>query len=264
MVTLVSDIIRDAYRESNLIAISTEPSGAQRQEALRLLNRLLASVFGNEEGEQLIPLPIGSNGINRPAGFPGYQNVPTTTDWVVPPNVRLVLNVTQATEVWLTPTPMDGARFAITDHSGNLATFPLTIRGNGANVSGAPTSVINTNGVNIEYMYRADRGSWTIVTPIVETDEWPFPPEFDDMFIVGLAMRLNPRSNIATAQESLLIYRRSLSQFRARYRQAGQGNVDLGLLRTRGIMDTLWAFPGASYDSTASFNAGHPLGFNSW
>lgn len=251
MVTLVSDIIRDAYRESNLIAISTEPTGGQREEALRLLNRLLASVFGNEEGEQLFPVPIGSNGISRPSGFPGYQNAPSTPGWTAPLNSRLILNLTQATQVWLNPAPFDGSRFAINDHSGNLATYPLTVNGNGSRIEGGPSTVFNTNGLTREYMYRADRGAWQLVTPIAETDEWPFPPEFDDMFIIMLAMRLNPRSNITTAEESLLAYRRSLTQFRARYRQSSQGDVDLGLLMTRGIMDTLWAFPGFSYGDNA-------------
>lgn len=259
MVTLVSDIIRDAYRESNLIAISTEPTGSQREEALRLLNRLLASVFGNEEGEQLNPIPIGRSGISRPSGYPGYANTPNLPSWTVPINARLILNLSEATEVWLTPNPLDGSRFAISDHLGNLSTYPLTVHGNGNRIEGNADTTFNTDGIAREYMYRMDTGTWQRVTPIIETDEWPFPVEFDDMFIIMLAMRLNPRSNIATAQESVLAYKRSLTQFRARYRQNGIGRVDLGLLYTRGIMDTLWASPGFAYSNDDAFKTGQPF-----
>jgi hypothetical protein len=120
--TIVSQIIADGYRESNLIPINGTPSTDQTSEALRLLNRLVSSVYGNEAGDQLNPLPIGNNNISKPSGYP-YYNVPSG-DWFVPLNSQLVLNTTVATSVWLHPMPEDGSRFSFIDKSSNLATFP--------------------------------------------------------------------------------------------------------------------------------------------
>lgn len=232
--TLVSDIIRDAYRESNLIAVGTEPSGAQTDEALRLLQRIVASVYGDEEGEELEPLPIGSNDINRPSGYPWYNQVPSESNWFVPKNTRLVLNLTAPQELWLAPCPEDGDRFAIQDISRNLSTFNVTINGNGRTIGGATSAVFDTDGSNVEYMFRADLGDWVAITPITAVDLFPFPIDFDDMFVTMLAMRLNPRYVVATDPATASAYRRSSIQFKARYRQHQEVGSELGLVMTPG------------------------------
>ena len=48
MATLVSQIIEDAYREANLIAVGESPTTAQQTEGLRLYNRFITSLFGND------------------------------------------------------------------------------------------------------------------------------------------------------------------------------------------------------------------------
>jgi hypothetical protein len=252
--TLVSDIIRDAYRESNLIAIGTEPSGAQTDEALRLINRIVSSVYGNEEGEELTAFPLGSNDISRPAGYPWYDQAPGW-DWFVPPNSRLVCNLSAALTVFLSPNPDDGDRFGVQDISGNLSTYPLTVVGNGRNISGSPSVVFSTDGTNVEYMFRGDLGDWVVVTPLEGSSLWPFPDEFDDMFVIMLAMRVNPRNDTPTAPESVAALKRSTTQFKARYRQHREVGSELGLVKTLGNR-----YP-YGYDNTQSeslFNSGYP------
>lgn len=232
--TLVSEIIRDAYRESNLIAISADPTADEIEEGLRFLNRLVSSVYGNEAGDQLQPIVIGRNNIDRPQGFPWYDQVPDQTDWFVPQNVRMVLNLTEPQTVWLDPNPQDGQRFGIQDKSGNLASFNFTIEGNGRTIDNDQNLVINTNGANMTFMYRQDTGDWAIVTPLLISDTFPFPPEFDDMFIIGLAMRLNPRHAVEVDPQSVQAYQRSFRQFGARYQQVAVMFSELGLIRTKG------------------------------
>src|SRR3546814_13330053 len=96
--TLVSQIITDSFRKSNLIAIGTTPTAAQQTEALRYLNRMVKSVFGDEVGEPLTALPIGSLNIDRPSGYPWWDTVPAG-DWFVPTNTRTVFNSSEERRV---------------------------------------------------------------------------------------------------------------------------------------------------------------------
>jgi hypothetical protein len=233
MATLVSDIITDAYRESNLIAISATPTTAEVTEGLRLLNRIFYEVFGDEMGEPLETIPLGRNNINRPSGFPYYEDVPYP-DWFVPDNTRLALNLSSATTVYLSPIPHDGARFAVQDISGNLATNNLIVNGNGRKIAGATSATLSTNGLVREYFYRADLGEWKQVSDLISSDAWPFPPRFDTMFIVALAMRLNPRHAVDADGQSVEAYRRGLKTFRAQYKQIKEMPSDPGLYRLTG------------------------------
>lgn len=255
--TLVSEIIRDAYRESNLIAISADPTTDEVDEALRLLNRIVASVYGNEAGEQLIPLVIGRNNIDRPQGFPWYDQVPPEADWFVPMNSRLVLNLTSAQTVYLDPNPQDGQRFGVQDKSGNLATYNFVIDPNGRTIEDTLSLTLNTNNANVTFMYRQDTGNWARVTPLETSDTFPFPPEFDDLFITSLAMRLNPRHAVEADAQSVQAYTRSLRQFTARYAQTQVVWSELGMIRLTGgqqpyVSDTRYG--------NSQFNSGYPYG----
>ena len=74
--TLVSEIISDAFRLSNITRVGGSPTSDQETEALRYLNRIVKSVFGNEAGENFLPFPIGDRGISRPSEYPGWTNTP--------------------------------------------------------------------------------------------------------------------------------------------------------------------------------------------
>lgn len=232
--TLVSDIIRDAYRESNLIAISADPTSAEQTEGLRLLNRFVSSVYGLEDGEGLQPILVGRNNISRPSGYPDYNQVPDETDWFVPANSRLILNLTSAQSVYLDPNPEDGARFSVQDKSGNLATYNLTVYGNGRTIASATSVTLSTNSLNRDYTYRAESGDWTVVSPLIAADTFPFPTEFEDLFVIGLAIRLNPRHAVELDSQSEIVYQRLMRSFKARYRQHNEVGAELGLLKTTG------------------------------
>lgn len=251
--TLVSDIIRDAYRESNLIAINADPTDAEQTEGLRLLNRLIAFTYGEDAGDELQPLIIGQNNISRPTDYPGYTQVPDHTDWFVPENSRLVLNLTEAQTVYLDPNPRDGARLAIMDKSGNLDTYNLTINGNGRTIASATSVTVSTASANQEYFYRADTGDWALVSPLTAEDTFPFPDEFEDLFVIGLAARINPRNGTVLDAQSSSHYGKQLKAFKARYRQRLEVGVELGLLKLTGRRGT--------YDTRKSnrdFDIGNP------
>lgn len=261
--TLVSDIIRDAYRESNLISITADPTATEQAEGLRLLNRLVASVRGQEAGEELGEILLGRNNIQRPQGFPYYSGVPDQTSWFVPLNSRLVLNITEPLTVYLDPMPIDGARYAVLDKTGNLSTNNFTVHGNGRTIGGAESITYSTNNANFEYMYRADTGDWLVVTPLITSDTFPFPLDFDDLFVIGLAMRLNPRNGTAMDPQSTAMYSRTMRNFKARYKQSQQMVSELALVRTLGTGRRF-------YDNTrlgnSLFNSGWgtPLGGYRW
>lgn len=231
--TLVSSIIRDAYRETNLIAISAEPTTAEQEEALRLLNRIVASVYGTEAGELLTSIPIGRNNISTPAGYPWYDGAPPG-EWYVPSNSRLVLNLTEATTVYLNPAPQDGDRLQIVDASSNLATNNLTIVGNGQKINSAASATVQDNNATIDYHYRADLANWLIVSPLALNTEMPFGSEFDDLFIIMLAARLSPRHAQPITDESRSRLAQVMKAFKTRYHQAKEVGPDWAVVATPG------------------------------
>lgn len=221
---LVSDLIKSAYRETNLIALGVAPTTNQAAEALPLFNSIVASTMGFEAGDELVDLSYGGD----------YDRSTYTSPWV-PHNTRLVLNLDSATTLQLDPEPYEGQRLAFVDVGNNLATYPLTLDGNGRSIEGAATLVLNTSGSNRQWIYRADTGSWTKIQPLVAADTVPFPIEFDDYFMTMLAMRLNSRYGQALSAESLNALRRTKTILRARYRrQALDLPTDPGLVKSSG------------------------------
>lgn len=253
--TLVSQIIVDAFRQSNLLAIGASPTSAQETEALRYLNRIVKSVFGNEAGEQLQTFPLGSNNIDRPAGYPWWGNAPPA-DWYVPKNQRLVLNLTDSTTIYLHPKPDPGSRIAVVDISDNLATYNLTIDGNGRSIEGSSSITLSTNGTEKEWFYRDDLGDWVLYSELDTTDQFPFPLEFEEYFIALLAMRLNPAYGAQMDGQSVAVMNRVRSQLKARYSQKIQTRSEEALLRTLGVGPYWWQ--GYDNDSTALFDRGIP------
>lgn len=226
--TLVSDIINDAYRESNIIALGTPPSGAQSQEALTALNRFVKSVYDRELGERLKPINVGTNNVAKKDGLPDYSIALAQS--YVPENSRLILNLTAAQTIYLPPAPYDGSRFGFIDKSGNLSMKTFTVNANGRTIENATSLNYTTNSVNTEYVYDAAAGDWRKLSPLVTSDTWPFPTEFDDLFIISLSMRLNPRYQQQVDEQSQLAYKRSMTAFKSRYRQSKEMASELGIV----------------------------------
>lgn len=222
---LASEIIARAYRESNVISINKTPTTAEQAEGLNLLNSLILSTIGNEAGNELCDLNIG-----------GEFDQSGVCSAFVPENARLVLNQSAARTLGLHPQPYDGQRVAVADAGANLATYNLILDGNGRRIETTATVALNTNSLSRQWMYRGDTGNWVRLTDLVAADTMPFPTEFDDYFIISLAMRLNPRNNATTAQESGSALERQLRQIRARYRRP-RPKQDMGSLGMLGQSD---------------------------
>jgi len=151
--TLVSQIISDAFRVTNLIAPGTSPTASAETEALRYLNRLVQSSLGYEAGEGLVNFQLGGQNMVRPAGYPEWGNSPGG-EWFVPDNTRLVLNLSEPSTVYLSPNPDNGARLGVVDATGDLSSTPLTINGNGRLIDGATSVTLSTDALSSEWFYR--------------------------------------------------------------------------------------------------------------
>lgn len=228
--TTVSEIITDAFRISNLLAIGTTPTPDQQAEGLRYLNRIVKSTLGNEAGEQFEAFPIGRKDIERPSGYPWWNDVPDN-DWYVPKNYRLMCNLENAVEVALHPDPDDGSRFAVIDVQNNFATNPLTVKGNGRLIENQFQLVLNTNGENGEWFYRADLANWQRYAPLALIDTFPLGEEFDVFFIVMLAIHLNPAYGQSIDGQTEIAFKRASKQLRARYKQIIPIRSELALVR---------------------------------
>lgn len=248
--TLISSIIADAYRESNLIALGREPTAGQVTEGLRLLNALFNAVLGDEAGEALTDWPLGNYGRE-------IDDNTITAQQRTHPNINkrlLVLNEEPVT-VYLTPAPQDGSRMAIADPSSLLATYPVTLDANGRRIEGAATLTLNTDGTFREWFYRADLGDWVVISSKLSTDEMPFPADFDSFFITYLALRINPRYGRMMDEQSLSIFKSERKKFVSRYLQSQplEANEDLSWpFMSRQTYDRQ-----RSFSSTSAFNRGY-------
>lgn len=225
--TLVSSIIKRAYRKTNLIPLVGTPNANQITEALEMLNSLVLSCIGNEAGDELIPLNFGG-------GFSEHDQSEVCDQWV-PVNTRLMLNLSAADAVDLDPYPYEGQRFAITDMGENLATYNFTVNGNGHLIEGGTSVVLSTNGQTAQWMYRPDAG-WVVIEELVAADNMPFPIEFDMYFVISLALQLNPQYGQKLTGEDNAMLNRSRSQLRARYRnRKGDQLPDFGVTDPRDL-----------------------------
>lgn len=231
--TLVSLIITDSLRESNLIALGSDADPAQGAEAFRLLNRVVASVFGNEVGENLTDWPI-----------PGAYGV-VTTPWAqwLPPDLRLILGPTAGEQTFtLNPYPQNGDRLQLIDAGSGFAANPVTLVPGAAKFEGSNSNfVADEDGFNRTWLYRDDLADWVQILPLDAAGEFPFPEAFDDAFIGMLATRLNPRYERELSAESRISLQRSMSQLRAFYSRTRNTSADLATLRLTGSGYGVWS-----------------------
>ena len=251
--TLVSSLITDAYRESNMLPLGVSASANQVTEALRLHNQILSAIYGGEAGERLEDWPLGT--FDRDATDFDYLLPYSDRRLHHPPiNQRLIVTNTEATTIYLSVKPQDGARMGIADPYSRLSTVPITLDGNGRPIEAAATLLLNTDGLFREWIYRADLAAWVRVTDVLATDNNPFPSKYDIMFIIMLAMRLNPRYGHSLAPESLQALKTNKREFVARYLQSRPLEIDDSIswpFMSRQGYDTQRAF-----NSQQSFNRG--------
>jgi hypothetical protein len=146
----------------------------------------------------------------------------------------------------------------VADPFSRLSDVPLTIDGNGRPIEGTASIVLNTDGIFREWFYRADLAAWVRLTDLAADDENPFPAAYDNMFMILLAMRLNPRYGRTLDDQSIAALKRNRQEFINRYLQSRPLEIDDSIswpfMSTQGY-DTQRAFT-----SQGGFNRGRPYG----
>lgn len=213
--TQVLDIITRSYRESNLFGISGSPTALQISEGLARLQTLIASTYGWDVGEDVTDLHVGYVGQVEP----DYDI--TQRMWTRPEtNTRLVLNHDGPETIYFPRLPRHGSRMSVVDVYDALALYNITLDANGNTIEDVLQVVLSTNGLNRTWIYDASASNWQIMPTVTsETDEMPFPIEFDDYFIIKLASRLNPAYGRSLSQESIMRLQDQQGQIEARYKQ---------------------------------------------
>lgn len=232
--TTVSQIITDAYQYNNIVALSAIPNADEQAKALRYLNRIFSSIFGNELGEQLTSWEVGQK--------PSSDQCDEFANRLYPPyqashNTRLVCNLTAAATVYLPPYPQDGERFGVQDVAQNFSTANLSLIGNGRKIEGLSTLVLTVNGTNSEWFFRADLGNWVKLTELALDDDFPLPNEFEEYFITLLALRLGSSEDIDLNNQLTFVLKEATRKLRSRYRQKKFITSELGLRRGLSNLD---------------------------
>lgn len=214
--TLVSEIVEQGFRECNMLADGQSPNPTQSNGAVTRLQSLVLSALGNEIGFILEDWNVASStSILKPSGF-----TQDAAGYTVKPQSRLMCNLTQATSLTLDPQPQDGQRVSVVDAKNNFSTFNLTLNGNGRLIEGGTSVVLNTDLTRKQWFYRSDRGEWIVISPLSTTSEMPTPEEFDDFWIISLAMRLSPRYGRTMSEESTARLSQQRDQMVAHYLQS--------------------------------------------
>lgn len=251
--TTLAKIIEGASRELNLVAAGKSLNTAQSAEALELLQDIITFAHTNEGGEFLRDWPIGD------FGRQGIDRLDLTDLQLENPpiNSRVIHTAEQAFTVYMPAAPSDGARIAIVDPFDRLSTYDVTFDGNGRLIDGATTQIFSTNGTSNTYMYRADQGEWVLISSLADTDQMPYPAEFDIMFRVMLALDLAPRYGKDVKPASLAKMQAVRNQFMGRYAQSEDLKIppDLSLdyLSTQ-------TYDRGEEGSTREFNRGNTRG----
>lgn len=221
--TLASEIITEAYRENNLIAIGETPTDAERAEALPRLNNIVDSLFGTTIGQWLLdwetPPKRNTNTDRRWPLSAASTELPTSV-WPYPPyNARLIANLTGPTTIYLYPQPEDGALMEVANAGDDFSTHALTINANGRDIEAADQVVLNGTGRTFKWFYRADLAQWIRIQPLTEASEMPLPPQFDDYFIAALNIRLSARMARQPLPQTVELMMDAKTKMKRRYTQ---------------------------------------------
>lgn len=241
----VAEIIQQAFREGNFIAVGETPTPEEQAETIPRLRNLLSSLFGYEVGEQYrdwrVPAKFTPPSPLRAPFTPDGESNPSPSEmWKYPPpNSRLLVRTTQNLTVLFPVEPRDGARMQLIN-VGPDDTATITLDGNGRLIEdgGSVTDTLaNLDGR--KWFYRADLGNWIRIDTIdvlgdndPTTETIPLPGEFDEVLICGLAMRLSVRFETKVDQETVRRYADVLSRLKKRYRQGEGVPSSFGELRS--------------------------------
>lgn len=227
--TLLREIIKDAYRETNLLPIDQALSAPEEAEGFNALIRIIDSSFGNEIGEELQPVLD--------------ESVELLQD-----NKILLLTPTSLSTYKFPKNPKNGSRISVVDSTRNSLANPVTLDGNGKTIEGSLTSTVNAEGMTKTWFYNKEQGNWALLSPLTVSSESILPSRFDDYFIIALAMRINPRNGAAIDQQSIMRFREVKRKLQAEYRFTTQAKVEDALLNLTSLPNY--------FDSDEDFNRG--------
>ena len=227
MSTQVSEIVVQAFREGNFIAVGETTTAEELVEAVPRLRNYISSLLGIEIGEQLrdwfapTSFPLGTP-LQHPL-TPTGTGATSTAPWRYPSsNSRLVVTITSADTIFFPSMPNDGARMTYVDKGSTVGM--VTLDGNGRFIEGVPsiTDAADPNQLHgRKWFYRADLADWIRVDqPLQAVDEVPLPEEFDDLLVTGLAIRLAPRFGVQI--DKMIVARNAdmLERLKKRYKQS--------------------------------------------
>jgi len=212
----LSEIVQRAFRESQILDINRTPSALQEAEAVTILRGIILRKIR----PAVTPIWLGNlTAVKEQKGIILKDFTQWATQRAVPQDCYVNLLLDTAFTLLLPPSPGDGARLTFIDVAGTLATSPLTLTGNGNLVDGGPSVTLSTNNSTTSFMFRRDLAEWRPVTlvSLIATAQMPFPEEFDDMFVIELAIRLNPRYGKEVSAITTEMYQDIRSRFMGRY-----------------------------------------------
>lgn len=228
--TLVEDIVTQAFREGNFTAVGEGVPAEELSEGVARLRNLINAVFGFELGDLLrdwyVPQETNPEApLRRPLTPQGTDGGRELNYRSPPSNSRLLVNVTTPHTIYFPAHPSDGAQMAFVT-VGTPDTVDVTLDANGRLIEGAAsiTSDADADPTPVtfhgrKWLYRADRGEWVRLTQIVSDGRVPTPPEFDALWITGLAIAMAPRYQIEIQSTVRAMYVDMLGRLRKRYRQ---------------------------------------------
>lgn len=234
----VGEIVRQAYRQENIIAIGqTVGSGsytaAQETEGVELFESAWKALLGSKIGENLLnwpapPRPTLTTDYNFPLYPTPNNNILPNDVWPYPQqNTRLITNLQGPTTIYLKQNPNDGARMGLQNIGASFAVNPLTLDGNGMLIEGGASLILNVGtSTPLLWFFRADLGEWKRVETLVAASESPLPSEFDDFFRCTVAMALCPRYGKSPQQMTITTAQEGRAKAIGRYMQEMPAAVD--------------------------------------
>lgn len=226
--TAVSELIKDGFREGNIIAVGSSPTTDQQAEGLAKVNSFYQGLFGFGVGEELTdwlapqPQRTASVAANYPLKPDTLNDKPSGVYLYPPVNSRIVWGGTAMT-LWFPEAPKDGSRMAIVQGSGagdsGVTGAQLVLDGNGRTIEGSNTLTYTNPVTPREWFFRADTGDWKAIAAVALTDENLLPAEFDELVSLYIFLRLAPRYGKQLTQEQALAYKALMDTAKTRYQQ---------------------------------------------
>ncbi len=221
-------LVQNAYREGNLVPINVTTgvpivNDGQAAEGLSILNNYVDSLYGLELGEFNFDWPVPPRQQSPvPARFPllpQNEDLQSNVFPFPPGNVRIILDLTADTTIFMPQSPDNGARYQFIN-IGDATTFNLTVVGNTRLVKGVASFTDTPGNLNGQrLLYRSDLADWVLITTLLDASESPLPSLYDRLLQIGTFQGLAPRFGRSMSPELADDKKRLLKRLKAEFRQ---------------------------------------------